>query len=522
MRNEDSVAAQRSNLKSWALATAMTWAFGVGACAAQPAPQRYELSSRATEWLTQSVCADASDHATSADPYYACPAGAHLRKIKWGEAPTYHNANKVGNLWSDSIILSDAKGRPLFVHITDWGPWFGQFANNVDGYDTYTLSGGYAAIDATKQGDNGGQTFFGGNCSRDLAWILFPMKDFTNPGTSHTQIGSSLWEQSGDSFPGPCPTNYDALRTDWRLLKNFPFGAQGAKKPMDAIIVYHDYRANVPNWLKVGHMEVFYYTQQYGLTRWEFWAPAQQGTKPAAGCDVPPTANFNGTQFVISQCEDWSKTTPARPTDDEAWPLPQANLLTDGHITSVHPGSGGVGWGISSPGGGGRPNWQLTNSKAAGDTVWAKTGVKENILDCRGQPGCAALSQDVPASQAPSGVYLYGASVRTSPGTQGNFRVTLQGLGASGNVLWSDSVEQPIQSYNGSHRNDPTNFPKESQSVYPSTAFPRKVIRLPATPGVVTYRIVLTAVGDARYEVTEGWFNRLPDGWTGPINVAKK
>jgi len=516
MKNEDPSTGRRIHLKAWALASAVSCAALSSACVAQPQPNAFASSSRATDWLAKSVCADDSDRATSADPYYACPAGTHLRKIKIGEAPPYHNMVLAGNMWTDSFILSDSQGRPLYFRTFDWGPSFGHFSNNVDGFDSYAIDGRYVAIDATKAGDAAGVAFFGGGCTRTDAWISYPTRDFLNGGTSHTQIGGTYWEQAGSSFPGACPAKYAPLETDWRIVRGFSFGgARGQPvKRMDTLISYHDFK-NDPAFLKSGHMEVYYFTQQYGLTRWEFWTPAQQGVKPTTDCLVPPTANFNGVTFVVQNCTDASHVVPPRPTDDEAWPLPQANVLNDGHITQLHPGAGGGGWGVWSATRGAQPNVQAGNSQAAGDTKFVKTGVRETVLDCRSQPNCGVLSQDVPANKVPGGVYLYGASVRTSPGTEGDFRVALQGLAANGQVLWTDAFTLPIKAYNGSHTG--AEAAKETQSVYSSTAFPHKVIQIPSTPGVVTYRLQLMAVGQARYEVTEGWLNRFPDGWTGPM-----
>jgi hypothetical protein len=94
--------------------------------------------------------------------------------------------------------------------------------------------------------------------------------------------------------------------------------------------------------------------------------------------------------------------------------------------------------------------------------------------------------------------------------------VALQALSASGKVLWADAFTQPIQSYNGSHRGDIA----EEQSVFQSTAFPHKITRVPAVPGAATFRLVLEAVGSAKYEITEGWLNRWPNNWDGPIGVV--
>jgi hypothetical protein len=480
-------------------------------------PATYSLSTNAVDWLVKSVCADASDRPISADPYYVCPKGTRLRKTQRGEMPPYNNVNQTGNLWSDSFILSDAQGRPLYFRSFDWGPTFGTWANNVDGYDTYSLSGGWVSINATKSGDSGGQAWFTDNCSRDATWVLFPLRDFLKDGTAHTRIGSRNWEQMGASYPGPCPVTYYPLETDWHLQRSFAFGGKDApKKTMDTLIAYHDFQTT-PDYLKSGHMEVYYFTQQYGLARWEAWAPIQQGAKPTPKCDVPPTVTYKRQVFVVQDCQDFAKVTPGRPTDDEAWPLPQANVLADGHLSSVSPLGGGASWLVWGPNEA-KPIWVATNSKAPGDSKYDPTGVRLVALDCRTQAGCASLSQDVPTDRVPTGLYLYGASVRTSDGTTGDFRVGLQALGPRDAILWQDSFVQTIHPYNGSH---PGNVAEEA-SVYQSVAFPHKIIRVPHVQGATTYRVVLTAAGNARYEITEGWLNRWPDSSTGPIGAKGK
>ena len=519
MTDERPAADRQPRIGGAAAAMALGLSILSGACQAQQVAT-YGLSTKATDWLAMSVCADANDHPIGADPYYDCPAGTHLRKIRMGEKPSYHNLNQNGNLENDSFILSDRMGQPLYFRTMDWGPRLGRFANNVDGYDTYVLGDGWVAINATKAGGPGGVTFFGLNCARAGAWPSYPLNGFLSEGTAHTQIASRLWEQSGGSFPGTCPPAraYQPLQTDWRLQRGFVFGGvrNEPKKVMDTIISVHGFQDN-PNFLQHGHIEVFYFTQQYGLTRWESWTPVQHGASiNPNNCGVQEPFSYRGVVFVVSDCQDYSRVVPARPTDEEVWPLPQANLLTDSHFTEVRPAGPGSGWKVSGSRPESTPNWRLFNSRAKDDTLFRPEGVRTVALDCRGRPGCGALFQDVPAAMVPPGLYLIGASVRTAPGTRGNFRVALQALDASGKILWVDWFELPIESYNGSH----PGMEDEAVSVYRSTAFPHKIVRVAAVPGAATFRLTLTAAGDAEYHVTEGWFNRWPANWDGPVGVA--
>ncbi len=96
-------------------------------------------------------------------------------------------------------------------------------------------------------------------------------------------ISGRYWEQNGESWPGRCPSAYsENTLTSWEPVDGFPFGGKDGSpvKSIDAIRVVHGLSPD-PRFSKQGHLEVFYFTRLYGITRWEVWAPESQGGTPA-------------------------------------------------------------------------------------------------------------------------------------------------------------------------------------------------------------------------------------------------
>ena len=78
---------------------------------------------------------------------------------------------------------------------------------------------------------------------------------------------------------------------------------------MDTIISTHGFQ-NTAQFASSGGLEVFYFTKQYGATRWEAWAPAAQNRPPQQQqtCTGPTTMTYQGMAFTLVDCRDWSTT----------------------------------------------------------------------------------------------------------------------------------------------------------------------------------------------------------------------
>jgi hypothetical protein len=265
-------------------------------------------------------------------------------------------------------------------------------------------------------------------------------------------------------------------------VKGFAFsGVNGnPAKSIDAMVSYHGFEtakdgvSPTDNFLQNGHLEVFYYTQLYGLTRWEVWFPVTatsanrerkyggsrvpRRSLSASECSGTGTGVYKGITFTITDCHDWSQVRPA-PSAVEvlnsqnisanidskstasfipAWPLVNANLLQHAHFeASGLSETYQIGkWGRfgSSPAGN-LINWNALISTTGGDANDG-TGMAYLAFNCGagadgqcGSLGSQAIYQDVAVDARVCGgcTYLYGVNARTAPGeSAGTLQIGLQ------------------------------------------------------------------------------------------------
>jgi len=274
------------------------------------------------------------------------------------------------------------------------------------------------------------------------------------------------------------------------------------------MVSYHGFQSGF-NFLFNGNMEVFYFTREYGMTRWEVWTPAFQNPTKTKECVVPNTQSYNGVTFVVSSCHDWSRVNTPLPTTAEVpiWPIPNVNLLQNPHFIATT-----VPWVT-----GGSISAAPEVSSEWRDTLFAKPGVGYLALSCGSQctqDFSVALYQDLPASQfVASGTYGFGISARTQPDAtqcpapcQGVIGVRVEQLDADGNVLSTQTTSQTISSDNGTP--DPTKG--EPDSVYLSTAFLSGAITM--DPSAATVRFLISPQSGQTFDVLDTWLA----AWSNP------
>jgi hypothetical protein len=486
---------------------------GYVGCAASAATVSQLNANDPMTWLVKSVCTNSQDQVVAADPYDGCPAGAAIRKIKPADPLPYHNIEQEGYQQRDAFPVNDpVAGKSWVIATYDWSPFdtFNLY-NGTDGYDIYSVQNGWASIVNTSDGGGYGQTFFGANCTVGGAWVLFPASGFQVGGQATLTGSDRYWEQSGQSYPGACPTSYSSILTSWKYQKQFKFGGVSGNptKTMDTMVSYHGFK-NTFNFLLNGHMEVFYFTREYGITRWEVWTPILQHPAPTTECAVPPSVQYQGVSFIVQACHDWSRVNQPLPSAAEIpiWPIPNINVLQkphfDGDITTAWKAVG------ASPAG--NPlYWKVANSTAPRDTQFASTGVRYLITNCAaggdGQCGgfSEALYQDVPASRfSASATYGFGISARTEPGQgSGTIGVAVQQIAAGGTVLSTDTVLATVTPDNGTAPST-----GEAASVYLSTSFISSITVI--NPQAAAIRFLISPQTAQTFDVLDAWLAPWP------------
>lgn len=354
------------------------------------------------DWLFQDVCVRTDGTLLADDPWDGCPSGSARRDIAVGEAMPYHRHDQPGSgapqgyQRHDSFPRSGAGNRGVATF--DFAP-FGEFNPAQDGYDAFEFDGDFASIIGTRDPTGLAQTFFG-SCRLDDAWLLMPTRAFLGGGSTVARLRLVAWERMGQAYPGTCPRGDDAALTRW-ALRPFDFGGIGGvpTKRMDSVVVDHygGDRAETAD-----HIERFYFTTAYGLTRWERWQN-HGGTERAEGCRG---ATAEGTYRRVD-CRDWTNVVPdPSPYPPGAWPCP----YVDGNRLGNH-----------DFGGGSFARWERIGASAGGAmtnvSIVEEAGDRHLATNCGGEctPG-QGVFQDVPRDGL-SGDVRFGLRARTDGGT---------------------------------------------------------------------------------------------------------
>ena len=468
-------------------------------------------------WLVKSVCTDPHDLVLPIDPYGGCPAGAGIRKIKSGDPLPYHNIEQIGYQRHDAFpVTNTVDDKTWIISTFDYVPFdrFNLF-NGSDGYDIYVLQGRWAAVANTSDGGGYGQTFYGSDCNGgDGGWVLFPRADFLRNGSAMLPISDVYWEQTGQSYPGACPSSYSTnTQTSWQYEPRFHFGGVNGNptKIMDTVISYHGFNPG-PGFLRHGHLEIFYFTREYGITRWEVWVPTAQNPTATRECEVPATQTYQGGSFVVQACHDWSNATPASTPLLPVWPIPNINLLSkthfDGTITPA--------WNSQGQSRGGNPmRWSVQNSISARDTRASPIGVRYLRLDCgAGSDGrCGAgiseaIYQDVPISRFRSGgSYAFGIDTRTESG-KGEITLAIQQIDADGRVISTDrTASTAVLPDNGTQGRESEG---EASSIYLSSSFVYGAVTIEPRTDTAKIRFLISPQTPQTFDVLDAWLAPWP------------
>lgn len=516
----------------------VTVTFCAQSATAQTADVNQLLSSDPMTWLVKSVCVDAQSYPIAVDPYGGCPAGAGIRKIAVGDPLPYHNIEQFGYQQRDAFPISNPRdGKTWIINTYDYRGYqdniigaprsfdsFNLYATEdgqSDGYDVIALQDNvvtaqdrWATIVNTQDGGGYQQMFYGSNCRVGDGWVLFPANGFLSGGQAKVTIADRYWEQSDQNYPGNCPTGYSTPPlTSWEHQTGFNFGGVNGNptKVMDTLISYHGFKSST------SILEVFYFTREYGMTRWEVWVPklANPTATTTPECITPATPSYQGVLYVITNCHDWSELNSPLPSQAEVpvWPIPNVNLLSNPHFI-----------GTTSP-------WRKLGtitatpmlSQTYRDTLATGLGVGYLRLGCGSR--CTnnltvGLYQDMPASEfVTSGNYAFGINVRTDPNQcpppcSGKIAVAMQQFDARNKKLLSTTLATAtVVSDNGTP--DPSD--DEANSVYLSTAFVFSAMT--RNPNAGTVRFLISPQSGQMFDVLNAWLAAWPAPVSAPTQI---
>lgn len=459
-------------------------------------------------WISKSVCVNGAGELLPVDPYPACPPNTTVRKIRIGDPLPYANIDQGKYQRADSYPVYDKNRAPIFMHTFDFPP-FREFNlyDGSDGYDVYKVLNGFVSIVNTRDGGGYGTTFFGAGCTQGDGWRLFPTTNFLTTSEQQTvsAISGVYWEQSGLSFPGNCPGAYGQTTTLYQLVQGKSFGGMFGNpvKTMNALMVTHI----------GGNIERFYFTREYGLTRWEAWNQVAPSPAPAPHCSGPQSITVKGKPYYYAACRDWSATTPLQISNVQPWPLVNANLLQYPHFnpggfvdTSQVQGY----WHRLYPAAGPILNWSGLVSASGGDNLYS-SGTAYVAINCGASPcpapGTQAMYQDIPIEKLCSQCsYLYGVNARRQAG-DGDLYVALQVVD-NGAVVWQDVVSKGLKPDNG------FGGYAQADSVVRSSAFVSNVVTLPSLAGMTSpnafVRFLILPGTPGNFNIVDAYVNPVP------------
>jgi hypothetical protein len=443
------------------------------------------------DYLIQKVCVDANGKLLAADPFLP-PAGAIVRNLDMGEPLPYYRHDQPmpglpnGYQRHDSYPSLDNNGNEIIINPFHYGE------NPGNGYDVYRIFDGWVSAVETQDGGGFISTFFGkrnGTVIPGNGWLFFSSAVLQNRFDTITVTAPIMvryWEQNGENWPGETPSWLDeSSETSFMRIASCPFGGLNGNpvKQIEAIKVVHGYISAPPYgsqsshdyFLQNGHLEVFYFTKVYGITRWEAWVVvtalgnynspsilrdraintalrclptvAQQYVQPE---DLPKTAanrfitathkGRDGTvlTYALIDVRDWSAITLLpTPEHPPVTPVACQNILKNFHF---HPQTFTTSWkrfGNSKEGN--LINWSLLQSKATLDAAYNQAGssggVRYLATNTGGTPDIdkQAIYQDIPITGLNEGMYTISTRFRSESGT-GSMKFVLQQIDHSGNA----------------------------------------------------------------------------------------
>lgn len=265
------------------------------------------------DYLVQQVCDDGNGGHTSADPT-TCPAAA--RKLRIGEALPYHKwdtASGAGQI-SDSYPVAELQGRTRVVHTFFFNdtsnfqnPEF-DLADPITGRTGYDLSmtdGSYVSFAGTYDPDAGWQPLWRNSaCSLSDSWVIGP-KAQTLPLT----YGDTTTSLNNRSPQCPPSSAYGSSYTGWNYYPDYLYESG---KRLNTVKSWH---FNGPS-INADGIEQFYFTKEYGKTRWEAWSSKVSAPSANAVARCPTgvdngVAVFGSTTYYLTDCHDWSFVKPA-------------------------------------------------------------------------------------------------------------------------------------------------------------------------------------------------------------------
>ncbi|RKH21644.1 hypothetical protein D7X74_00875 [Corallococcus sp. CA047B] len=287
-------------------------------------PSAFAVTPEVRDFLIQDVCVDGADQPIAGDPY-TCPSHRDLRQ---GEAVPYLRTDKslVNGAVYQSVFsfpvrspnAADPNPRVVVAKEfggNDVGTAFRDFDRCTngnctpvfrDGYDVAEMNGTYVSFVGTSDPGINHQTFWRSGCPsgtqdpswNEDGWILFP-SNLTRGVQGNVTHGISITTNDR------CLPSFNSAHAAWDYPAQDLVYTSGKSMPT---ITSHHFAGTGSN--NATSFEVFFFTKQYGFTRWEAWKRSDQCGSSGCAPLVNPNCNgatstvFSGQTFYRLDCRD--------------------------------------------------------------------------------------------------------------------------------------------------------------------------------------------------------------------------
>lgn len=239
------------------------------------------------DYLIQNVCTDANDQPVAGDPA-TCE---RARDLRIGETPPYQLYDQ-GHYQAVSSVPQDGDRILVTRRLADY-----------DGYDLIQYGDPVQFIRTADPGC-GEQTIEG--------WVLFPR----TPGAGSTRHDQRITRINPPPACVEANTVDGQYRADsvvsdhsveavWTAPESYRF-----ETGKELLAIRSEHRAHFDLSRKDNAIEVFYFTREYGFSRWEAWVPEKRcseikcDTAPLVGRCAPGKADWGGQPWVRIDCRD--------------------------------------------------------------------------------------------------------------------------------------------------------------------------------------------------------------------------
>lgn len=325
------------------------------------------------DWVIQNVCV-VGGVVTSQDPAGPCTGGA-TRDLQVGERLPYHRSDLNGFNWADSWPIHDPDGVSIAIHskfFTDALNTDPRFPNSVHwdplrgSYDVYGSDGTTVFARGTGDSTNFWSPWWDETCQAK-AWASFP------DGPSAFAYGGGTTQIAAAGLPDcSVPIQHGTSNHYWNYG---PYTYVNGRTLNTIYSVHKNSNAN----------EDFYYTREYGVTRWEAWSttPGTPASVQANCPNIPYSKMIDGVMRYLNHCHDWTVIVPVAggwsPFDMSGsalqWPIDplytNGNILQNTHFggppsPGASPSCNVAPWTITSPPQILNWNWQTGVSPMSG------------------------------------------------------------------------------------------------------------------------------------------------------------